>query len=371
MQRNKQGWGMKCIKSINGVIGCIAALWCGSSVAAWSNLGGGDHDGANWAITNGTYIASNHYNIGTVTISSGVTAYVKQYASGQYGWIQISASNITILGTLDASGAGYRGGNGGNGGTGSSYDSSSGTSGSIGVGGEGPYAGAGGGAGLAGYDAGLGANEIKRCGFSGGIGLAGGYAVTNGQGDVSTNEVVWMGSGGGGAGGGGSGWRWLSSSDGGGGGGAGNPGGGSISLMASNVVIVHGAIVAKGWTQRCGNGGTGLNGSPSGAGGTGGNRDAAGQSMGGVGANVPNTYCYAGGPGNVGGAGAGGGVLLKGDLIDLQGGNIDNRGGGDLISNGGTLKMFYVDVIGGIFTNVGRVYLKQYHPPECGTVFEF
>ena len=359
------------MKRVKWVVGCMVALWCGTGLAAWSNLGGGDHGGSNWVIATGTYIASNHYNIGTVTIATGATVSVQAYDGSKYGWVSVNASNITVLGTIDASGAGYRGGNGGTGGNGSSSDDSSGTPGTSGSSGEGSYMGSGGFAGIAGYDAGLGINEIKRWGFSGGSGQAGGYAIASGQGDVSTNESVLMGSGGGGGGGGGSGWRWRDCSDGGGGGGGGNPGGGSISLITSNILVIHGAIITKGLALSRGNGVNGQNGIPSGYGGGGGSRDGSGQSSGGSGANVPGTNCYPGGSGSNGGAGAGGGILLKADAVDTVGGAIDNRGGGNVTTNGGTLKIFYVTLVGGSYTNTGRVYLKQFHLPESGTVFEF
>ena len=63
---------------------------------AWTDLGGGDHGGSNWVIAGGATIASNHYNIGTVTIATGTTVSIKSYSGGQYGWSQITASNITI-----------------------------------------------------------------------------------------------------------------------------------------------------------------------------------------------------------------------------------------------------------------------------------
>ena len=349
------------MKNVKGLLGSMVALWCGTSLAAWSNLGGGDHGGSDWVLTNGTYIASNHYNIGTVTIATGVTVYVKSYSGGQYGWMQIVASNITILGAIDASGAGYLGGNGGVGGDGSVVNGSAGTSGNTGAIGAGPYGGSAGFGGAAGI--------VYGSGGTGGNGGQGGYAANGIQGDVTTNEVLNMGSGGGGGGGGGSGYRYLTSSSGGGGGGAGNVGGGCISLLSSNAITIRGVVQACGKTA--GNGVQGQNGGNPGYGGGGGSKTSNGQSRGGLRAEGIINECYSSGPGGDGGSGAGGGVLIKAPYVDIRGATIDNRGGGNAVVNGGTLKIFYSDYQGGILTNTGRIFMKQMMVPESGTVFEF
>jgi len=64
-------------------------------------------------------------------------------------------------------------------------------------------------------------------------------------------------------------------------------------------------------------------------------------------------------------------VLLKAPAVDIIGATLDNRGGGNSLGNGGSLKVFYNDYQGGSLTNTGRVYLKQMLPLEPGTVFEF
>ncbi len=348
-----------------GVV-CLAVLWCGVSVAAWSNLGGGDHGGTNWVIANGTYIASNHYNVGSVIVATGVTAYVQPYSGGQYGWVQITASNIAIAGTLSASGAGYLGGAGGAGGNGGTADPQNGFPGASGAVGGGTFGGAGG---L--YGAGGTGGPVDWDGHPGASGQLGGYAVLGGQGDTSTNETLLLGSGGGGGGGSGAGWRGLTGSSGGGGGGAGNRGGGYIILCASNSIIVEGAILAKGTSASTGNGGAGVTGGNPGLGGAGGNPGGAGTSSGGAGGTYMLGNYGMGSWGGGGGAGAGGGVLLKSTYLDTRSAVIDNRGGGNSVTNGGTLKVFYIEHQAGSLTNIGRMYLKQMMLPEPGTVFEF
>lgn len=331
---------------------------------AWTELGGGDHGGSNWVIASGTYIASNHFNIGEVTIATGATVYVQKYLNCQYGFVQIQASSIAITGILEASGAGYPGGNGGSGGVGASTDLGNGGNGSAGIVGTGPYGG------VNGY-AGTGGNNAWKDGTGGGRGGMGGYATNAAlQGDTSTNEAVNMGSGGGGGGGGGAGYRGYTCSSGGGGGGAGNRGGGWIALHATNSIVVRGSVLAKGKAAEAGNGANGTNGNP-GQGGAGGSATAVGQSYPGNGGPLVNEACWSGRNGDFGGAGAGGGILLKASFVDLRDALIDNRGGGNVVTNGGTIKVFYIDYQEGSLTNTGRTYLKQMMAPESGTVFEF
>ena len=355
------------MKSVKWVIYCLAALWSVTGMAAWSNLGGGDHGGTNWVVTNGTYIASNHFNIGTVTIATGATVYVQKYSSGQYGWVQIVASNIIISGTLNAAGAGYLGGNGGVGGYGAltadpDGDSSSGGDGAIGGGLFGGFSGYRGGKGN-------GPNPYGGAGYIGGMG---GYATNIAlQGDTSTNYVVNMGSGGGGGGGGGGGYRGSgsTSSSGGGGGGAGNRGGGWIALYATNSIIVQGSILTMGKAASAGNGGPGTNASQGQPGGIG-SAAEAGQSSGGAGGPSVQGQCWPGGNGATGGAGAGGGVLLNAAYVNTMSGLVNTLGGGNSATNGGTLKIFSSDHQAGTYST-GRTYLKQLTMPESGTIFEF
>ena len=338
----------------------LLLVCAGGQGFAWTDLGGGDHGGSNWVIAGGVLIASNHYNIGTVTIATGATVTVSKYDGARYGSVALNAATITISGTLTASGSGYSGGYGGAGGNGSSVNNSMGGSGSAGAGGSGPFAGGAGAAGPAGI--------MNANGGTGGVGGQGGYATNGLQGDTTTNEVLYMGSGGGGGGGGGSGYRYMTSSAGGGGGGAGYSGGGSITLIASNAIIVRGSILACGKTT--GNGQQGQTGNP-GYGGGGGSIMVSGQSQAGSRSDGVANECYPAGDGGNGGKGAGGGILIKAPNVDLAGATIDNRGGGNTVANGGSLKVFYLEYQGGSLTNTGRAYLKQTQPPEAGTVFEF
>lgn len=355
--------------TIKRIVLMAVVMVCGQCFA-WTDLGGGDHGGSNWTIAAGSTIASNHYNLGTVMISSGATVYVKAWDGTKYGGVAIDAAAIQISGILDASGAGYSGGNGGSGGAGSTTLNASGGAGNNGVAGGGPYGGSAGGLGIGGYDS-SGNPALTRQGAGGRAGNAGGYALTEAQGDTTTNEAVMMGSGGGGGGGGGAGWNYLGTTSGGGGGGGGNPGGGWVSLVASNTIVVRGSVMAKGRSGVTGTGGTGQTQLNPGAGGGGGSASGTGTSAGGNGgASIPS-QCYPGGHGGSGGAGAGGGILLKADTVDTLGATLDNCGGGNSTTNGGTLKIFYITLQGGSYTNTGRAYLKQLMLPEPGTVFEF
>jgi len=74
--------------------------------------GGTDHNGANWTPANGEEIYGKHCNIGTFTVATGTTVYVKAYSGGSYGTLEIEADKINIVGTLNGNGRGYPGGDG-------------------------------------------------------------------------------------------------------------------------------------------------------------------------------------------------------------------------------------------------------------------
>lgn len=341
-----------------------------TQVMAWTDAGGGDHGGSNWVIAGGSSIASNHYNIGLVSIATGATVTVRAWDGSRYGSVEIQAADIRIDGVLDATGVGYGGGNGGNGGFGSTQVGGAGGAGTpAATAGQGPWGGAAGAQGVGGYDSGNPA--LTRPGWPGGAGAAGGYLTNGMQGDSTTNETVLIGSGGGGGGGGGAGWNLAGTTSGGGGGGAGNPGGGMVCLTASNAIVIRGTILAKGMAGSRQNGTAGQTQMNPGAGGSLGFANLTGQSLGGNGgASIPG-QCYPGGAGGNGAPGAGGGILLHAQNVDTVGGILDNRGGGNSVTNGGTLKVFYGTLLGGSYTNTGRAYLMQLLPPEPGTVFEF
>ena len=219
-------------------------------VSAWTNTGGGDHSGQNWIISSNTFVAGVHTNVGNFTIPSGIIVSVKPYDGTTYGSFEVHASNITVAGTLNASGAGYGGGGGGGGGasgcncviSGSSsggYGFADGSNGNSGGGSRfqqgcsengntnicgGATAGAGGaGGGPSGGFGGAGGTPKNNCittnanspwyGSLGGDGSSGRYCNTSSSNitslcDSSSDETLRMGSGGGGAGGGGGGQTW-------------------------------------------------------------------------------------------------------------------------------------------------------------------
>jgi hypothetical protein len=72
---------------------------------AWSNTGGGDHEGDSWTIANGTTIAGVHYNIATVTIANGSTVNIQQGTP-----LEIHAETINMQGIINGNYKGYQGG---------------------------------------------------------------------------------------------------------------------------------------------------------------------------------------------------------------------------------------------------------------------
>jgi len=178
-----------------------------SATSGWNGDSFYDHGGADWTPANGESINGTHYNIGTFTIASGTTVYVKGYNGAQYGGVEIYANNATILGNLDASGRGYTGG--------TAYSEN----------GYGPGGGAGGGYG----------------------GAGGGYGGAGGEGEWTTNVGLpygsttlpnYLGSGGGA----------LWNNDGG-------NGGGLIKLALSNTLLNNGSITTNGVGGAYGGGG--------------------------------------------------------------------------------------------------------------------
>lgn len=271
---------------------------------AWTNTGGGDHEGANWTPADTLVIAGTHYNIGTFTVTTGYTVYANP--------LQIYADEIDIVGTLNGDG---RGSYGGASRSGSDYNGAAGSGCGGGAGGEGcgyqdyctdPTAGGGGGGGYGGAGhAGLGGG----CGAGG----AGGGTCSN-----STAYVLYSGSGGG-SGGTGDVSTCVS--------GAGGTGGGSI-LLLSDVLTITGTITVDG------NNGSNASGSTFGSGG--------------------------------GGAGAGGSIFIVGNVITATGTfNADGGNGGSGVHCAGTvpdggsggagrIKVFYCNSLdtSGITTSV-------------------
>ncbi|MFH0833811.1 MAG: hypothetical protein V2A63_00265 [Patescibacteria group bacterium] len=363
---------------------------------AWSNLGGGDHGGADWIIPVNTEVAGIHTNVGTFKINSGITATVKKYDGTNYGSFEVNANDVDIVGTIDATGAGYGGGGGGGGGGGAgtrrtapengglgglgSSGGAEGADGDPGLWGEwspgnGGLGGLGGGvsgglSGAGGLNSYFSIGDSRGYGMPGGLGGAGGYFGIGINSDATTDESVLVGSGGGGGGGGGSSRgddddNYFCTGDSGGGGGAGNRGGGLVKLITQGSLSLSGSINTKGLTSLTGNGGVGAydgNASPN-RGGTGGDATVAGTSQ--PGAGGTRKYCRAGyvtysGIGGLGGAGSGGGVLLKGRVVSVSG-TVDTRGGGNVTTNGGTLKVFSCSepTYTGTKSYLGRYFAQQ------------
>ena len=361
-----------------------------------------DHRGADWIISANTKIAGKHTNVGTFKVNPGVTGIIYGYNGSLYGTLEVHAANIDIGGTIIASGKGYGGGGGGGGGAGGYANwegwrtkSRNGGSGGPGVAGgktgnsgaKGYYHGGPGGVGGQGggsYGGPGGAPGRPASYNPGAMGGKGGYAVSQGQGDVSVDESLKMGSGGGGGGGAAGTVSGTTGGTGGGGGGGGaaNRGGGWIKLFASNSINISGSILSKGLDNLAGNGGNGGNGDNnySGYGGVGGNAGIAGSSNGGAGGKKQRVTQYAK-PGGEGGWGAGGGILLKcpaDSAISIKG-TIDDRGGGNSPDNGGTVKILYAGVapsIARVYT--GRLYTQSLETftettitcPACGSTLE-
>ncbi|MCK5431410.1 MAG: hypothetical protein KAJ03_01635 [Gammaproteobacteria bacterium] len=173
---------------------------------AYTDTGGGDHEGEDWTPTTGTY-AGIHYNIGTFTCGGGVTMSIDTGNA-----IEVYADIISVVGTMDGTADGYAGGAGG-------ANSQPGIIGSGACGGGGGTYSAGNAAGGAG----------------GGYGGAGGAGGTPGATSSTAGGVCGLGkyinidSGAGSGGGGGAGQASSGSS--------GGRGGGWITLIANSITI--------------------------------------------------------------------------------------------------------------------------------------
>lgn len=322
-----------------------------------------DHAGADLMLTDGDVIWGTHTNLGTFTVPAGSKVTVKYYdgtntstqVNTETGTLSVSADHILIDGELSAEGAGYSGGGGGGGG--GSYGFA------AGEGGLGRYErnlwgnllrGSEGGSSLNGCGLGCGPNST----FSGGLSMSGdgfdygsfsspfnewwkscgGYMSGNRMGtnaDNTTDDSIIMGSGGAGGPGGSGGMSSMGLVAGIGGAGGGS-GGGAIALEARLTLRVgaNGIVSANGVMALP------MNEDPPDVGLQGRNgRDAApydpDNQIG-----VTNWYPS-------GGAGAGGGILLKCDslhgFVFEPGATISNLGGSDMVQNGGTLKIFYYE----------------------------
>ena len=404
------GWSVcvgVCVDLATDLDNCGA---CGESCSTGAVCGGGD-----CIISMSGNLSGLISFPGAVVVINGditVTPYngadeVSTCDIGETGCLRIEAREIFVNAgrTIDAGGAGYGGGGGGGGGAGNSGPGtacdgtcSSCTFGAPGGGVAGGHNGvtassadgastSGGGGSGGGSHGGSGGSGVVSGSTTGPVagngGGAGGYAAAASNGDSSVDESLRMGGGGGGGGGGASAYEPFYSSVGGsGGGGAGNRGGGYVVLVASDRLVMDGAIASKGRAAAAGSGGPGSDGQfggwpcdLQGSGGNGGHASAAAASAGGNGVagyfvNDFNTCidrqcgdngsgAVLGGDGGGGGAGAGGGVLLKAPVVEL-GGTVDATGG-LAASNGGTVKVFHqgaAPATAGI--SAGRTFVQAY-----------
>jgi hypothetical protein len=330
----------------------------------------------------------------TVTPYNGTDSLDDGCGVGETGCLRVMAQHIVVSAgvTIDATGSGGGGGGGGGGSVGYTGPGScnvsacSGcTAGAAGRGTHGGASGQAGGVSISGTTGGGGGKGAGPFGGVGGAGTssedsqclnpgpalgvpggAGGYGAAGVNGDTTTTESIWVGSGGaGGSGGACAVETYYSSVGGSGGGGAGNAGGGMILLEATRSIAVEGTIKADGLDAKTGNGGSGTDGDKGGtvkcdlpgSGGGGGNADETGSSSGGtspkgywvagtevcLGGSTKTCSDYgstgiAGATGGKGGAGSGGGILLKAPSVALSG-TIQSKGG--TATNGGTVKVFY------------------------------
>ncbi len=301
------------------------------------------------------------------------------------GCLEIRAAEIHVDGLLSARGSGHGGGGGGGGGAArcaSTGCTPAAMTGTMGPGGAGARDGlVGGGAPISSTHGGVGGRGGGESGGDGGArgylfgcggdslpganGAPGGYGAGSPglNNDQTTDRTVLLGSGGGGGGGGASsecnGMAGFA-----GGGGAGNPGGGLVRLLASERIVVDGTIDARGLVDSAGDGMAGVN--PSNCT----NVDLADVIPGSGGnANLPGTSSPSGHGGLVcsqaspsdggrGGGGGGGGVLLVAPAVAING-SLDLRGGGDVVDNGGTLKIFSSTITGSAGTFFGRLCVGE------------
>ncbi len=325
-------------------------------------------------IANTTWVSGTYNISGDFTVNTGVTLTITYNNNCPF---IVNANNISILGTINADGAGAIGGNGGNagsssGGAGGSSTATGGTAGTAGNGNGGGLSGTSGGAASGGcsIDCGnficSGGNDADRAGGGGaGSGAGGSYGAAGGNGGSGANgrvenvpsnshcnSVLTGGSGGngnsalsaygnstnntdlqtgsGGAGGGGGGGGYANGTAGGNGG----KGGGAVNLNATADLIISGIISANGT-----NGGAGGNGGirsgglgdwnceNCGNGNGGGANDCRNASL--CGACTYYTWGWPGGSGGGAGGGSGGGIKIQAvGNLNLTGTLLTNGGAG-------------------------------------------
>lgn len=372
--------------------------------------GGLDYKGGDWSgadfplLTSKDTLSGIHFNVDRFVVPSGVIVKVRPFASGDTtsGFVEMRCRTALILGTIDATGAGYGGGGGGAGGSGGSDGngnagggaagaagpdatpgSSAGARGSGAHGQGGQAGGSGGlgggpGGGAPGSPGGVANGPAWVDGAPGSAGGNGGYDTPGLNTDGSTDDSVLIGSGGGGGGGGGGSAVAADHSNagggGGGGGGAGARGGGCIKIL-SNRIFITGAVLSYGsltGNATVGGGaykqnsspGIGYGGGGGGAGGSGVVTGASSGAAGGTGRYWLIGPSRVGGTGGNGGTGSGGGILLEysGQCPQISaqvnrviiGGTVISSGGSP--TNGGTVKVFYPSLDVSVLPVAGRYY---------------
>lgn len=322
------------------ICGTLALSFLASVASA---AGTTDHGGGDLIINGPAVLSGIHTNIRNFVLADRVVLTVAPYigsAETGEGTLEIHAQNITVLGMIDARGAGYTGGSGGGSGRQNAGDSN--YPGYIGY----AVPNSEGGYGVPGPDeTSFGGSGSKGDGPFGGLaGAIGGYSGTGMNDDTTTNTVTSMGSGGGG----GQGAQFVSlpfpvTPGGGGGGGR---GGGNVRLFG-DTVIINGYIRVDG--------ALGGNSSLTGTGG-----DSAPAN---TGISVGSLFV-----GQSGGAGAGGGILIVADQLSGSG-VLTSFGGtrtGNRLANGGTIKVLTTGALPAArpFARGGRVYEHGGFVPE-------
>ncbi len=360
-----------------------------------------NHGGNDWTISSNTTVAGRHYNVGTFTVNSGVTATVDPACH----YFTVEAENIYINGIINANGSGASGGSGGGAGylwsQGGSTDGRGITScwekddckGLRLYGGYGGSTGNGTGGGNHGNNGSYGQGSKQKCqswsddggkvgggggagggaggsyGGRGGSGLTGGrggdasncgdfsgcysYFIGNGGSGGSskptyynTNESINWGSGGGGAGGGGRGAYNYSS------GGSGGTGGGAISLIANKILNISSTARLYANGTNGGNGGRGGSATETG--------ECCNDMSGGC---DERTRSGEGGGGSGAGGGSGGGILLKSDCTFNMQGILQANGG-----KGGSGGAYYGDAQRGAGGAGGGGGVIKYFTNNCSNI---
>jgi len=371
----------------------IISLLLNEVALGWDNISGGNHSNANWTPSDGDSIAGVHTGIDTLRITG--LSPIKHFDGFDFGFLEIEANVVIVEGTLDASGAGYRGGEGG-----PSFGRGNAKGGIAGEPGEGP---AGGCAGLNGNEggrntswpggryAGGGGAGGGRGGGYGGVSCVGGLGgegqgvwrvvihtdgADGGDGGVGGSGAgscpdgttflygtahgsdIDMGSGGGGAGSGGNNGNGIDHIPGRGEDGHRGGNGGGIIKITADSLYISGAIIANGESGGDGGKGGDSRDCSEGEGPGGGGAGAGGGSGGGILLFAPKmitaesaTIASTGGNGGRGGN-LGAGMTGSFCPVEAYGGM---GGGGGAGGGGGRIKLSYNSAMSVILGNISAL----------------